>query len=467
MKKTRSQKIRSKKTNKTKKIIMFKNRPLNKSIPALMLTITLFTLLWGCTSGAMFDSFKKNISQCYAYAASYLNSKQSDIPQPIKPFSSDEEKKKAFRALKISEDLQPCIVDYDENYCISKTIQDIEEVEHKGDVIAFIERLARDVVKHDIENKEPYTIALGLKLEADGTISMQQSPCSDVSSAISQNELLFRLSINPKDTGARKKLKELYQKNRNLSQKSDKLFPAFVLLSKAKMGERASADTTAGYQKSSNSVYLREGNLEDICNLTQTVLHELTHFRQWLHGTDGLGGLEIGVMTPKYNSPNIPHEVACELDAEKQSIDLYPAKELYAKRLEKNIKKNGEIIETVDLLKRFPYFSNGHCYRKICKHLGCTGKPACIDITRESEELRKGIMIILKKGLGKNLYHILETYAKLAQNQYKFDAGSKEFFDIKCKILKELDEENQRALTKKPFPMSFSVDFSKKFENKN
>lgn len=491
---------------------MFKNKP----VSALFLTITLFTLLWACTSGAMFDGFKKNISQCYAYAASYFNSKQLDIPQPLKPFGSDEAKKNAYRNLvALEEKILPNMVDYDENYSVSQAIQDIETEAHRDDLIIFYQRLFRSIVVEDIKNKEPYTISLGLKIGEDGNIIMENLPLS-VDEKEKQNVLLTRLNIDPKDASALKELKELYKTKKNTSKSAERLFPKIVVL-KDDDTTLSSLDAEAIYNGRTQEIYICE---KDLSLLTcGTFIHEFTHRLQDLYAQIE-GGITFKPLTEEYDDVRFPTRVAMEKEAESRMINLHPNPGYFAKQLEKKSKNQVAEYEATEktLTKKelqknlmpalgmqademFPYLTTAQSYGATLKNFNLKGnskwEQLAIGTYERRKNIEKNISSFERENMNGLIAEFYPRYSLLAaqtnavitwfneknlkmlanknltpEQKSKITAsnpltGSKELFDIRCKVLKELEEEEKRAKNKHPFPMKFSVDFSKKFENKN
>ncbi len=437
----------------------------------------------------MFDSFKKNISQCYAYAVSFLNNKQSNIPQTLKPFGSDDTKKNAYRNLVVEEKILPNIVDYDENYSVSQAIQDIETEAHRDDLIIFFQRLFRSIVVEDIKNKEPYTISLGLKMGEDGTITMDNLPLTS-EEAEKQNQLLLCLSIDPKDASALKELKKLYETKENPSKSAEQLFPKIVVL---KDGDTtlSSLSANAMYDIETQEIYICKDNLSILNCLT--LIHESTHHLQDLYA-QSMGGVGFRPLT---NDVRLPNKVVIEKEAESRKINLHPDPYYSAKQLEKKLKAevaefkaSNKTLTKEELQKHlkpslgmqadevFPYLTTAQAYAATLKNFNLKGnskwEKLAMDAYERRKDIEKNISSLEKsKALGRRNM-VYPTYSSLTAqtdaimmiyNKRKsemlankkltpeqkskimaFDplTGSKEFFDIKRKVLKELEDEKNK-----------------------
>ncbi len=339
MKKTRSQKIRSKKTNKTKKIIMFKNRPLNKSIPALMLTII---LLWSYTSGAI---FKKN-----TFVAAMSTMAYPTFKQLIKKETIDEQELKLF---------------------------------YRGRF--------EDIVKNNIKNSEPYTRCLGLKITNNDKLTMDRLPTTDEEGE--KIAVLFaQLYQDQSNTNLLSKVQDFYKGKINVTKSADPFFPEIVVKSKSELIEHfKKLNNVTSAPKELNALFdptlmkiivTKEGLGLENCHV---MFHEFTHLRQLRHGLELCAGYYRTL-----KKPTLPLALAMELEAEFNAIHGHPNKKYLLNQYEKKLSKatyQDQKAMIKEVQANFPYFTAPFSCGYLATNFGLKLDPKLEKTVKEGTEL--------------------------------------------------------------------------------
>ncbi len=451
---------------------MFKNRQ-----STALLTITLFTLLWSCTSGAMNEQLPNETT------GSIEKNEKNEKNKVIKPFATDQEAKEEYLRLWEKEEALTKIGPPEQgNFSFKKTENEIAWEAYYEELQLFYQRLFRSIVKKDIENKAEYTISLGLRVTNDGALTMDRLPITE-DEAWQQNALLFKLSIDPDDVSALEELKKLYEIKKKPSKSADQLFPKIILASKDKLINQ----NEGGYLPSKHEIWLlREKFSIKFC---RTFIHEVTHLRQRYKSYE-MGGIYSKPIAQEYDSPSYPGQIAAEIDADVQSIVCHPHPEQLLKELEEIMSKNEKDIDYEErktmYANYFPYLAPSHLYAIALEQFKLMGNEQYVEFAKKSYEDRKKFeknfitnfmsssiktdenadamwLPLLKNHYAltkncnahttidiriptiiKSIFTLKWANVPTTFNTLNPLAGSKEFFDIKRKVLKELEDEKNK-----------------------
>lgn len=343
----------------------------------LLVLFFITALLWPGSSEAMFANLKNAISHSFVYAASFLNStsKTATIQKTIKPFGKSE-KKKAFRALVARENLMSGIIDYDENYGITQAIYDNGMSTHLETLIIFFQRLFRSIVKKDIQNKQPYTVDLGLTVADDGTILMETMPMDlkekwqqiadgtkNIKGSVTVEQLIDICDRKTIPTITDIKILELlkqtlYLKKTNPTKNSDCLFPLISIVSGAELEKKIGPGFEGCYSGEENKIYIQDTHFT--ASDGELILHEFGHTRQFRNaGTKKIyGALPITTLP-------LPLAIkdAVEYDADHEMLYTHPDKLFLLEKLHK----------LIDYNRPFPYPPAPSLYYKLAAYLNKRG----------------------------------------------------------------------------------------------
>lgn len=311
---------------------MFKNRQ-----STALLTTTLFTLLWSCTSGAM---LKKDTVVAAMSTIAYPTFKQL-----IKKENIDEQELKLF---------------------------------YRGRF--------EDIVKDEIKNSEPYTRCLGLKITNDDKLTMERLPTADEEGE--KIAVLFaQLYQDQNNASLLSQVQDFYKGKMNVTKSADPFFPEIVVKSKSELLEHfKKLNNITSAPKELNALFdptlmkiivTKEGLSLENCHV---MFHEFTHLRQLRNGLELCAGYYRTL-----KKPTLPLALAMELEAEFYAIHGHPNKKYllnkYAKKLSKTPYNQRLMIKEIQ--ENFPYFTAPFSYGYITTNFNVKLDPKLEKIVKE------------------------------------------------------------------------------------
>ncbi len=359
---------------------MFKNRQ-----STALLTITLFTLLWSCTSGAMNEQLPNETT------GSIEKNEKNEKNKVIKPFATDQEAKEEYLRLWEKEEALTKIGPPEQgNFSFKKTENEIAWEAYYEELQLFYQRLFRSIVKKDIENKEPYTVILGLKVKDDGSLTMERLPIT-FGQRDGHNTLLFTLSLYPNNKQCLNLLKLLNKPNDDPAKSADQFFPKIFLASANQIENGLDGE----YKEEYNVIFIPKHTFSLVC--CTNILHEFAHARQRCQ----VGG-KAYVLNKIFST--FPYSIALELDAEDESIKHHPCPEHLLTLIEKFYQKerlHGEAYKKSKM--SFPYYTFSEKYWATCTHHKLTGDPILLPEAKEvHQKLTKKFEHIINMCLNPN-----------------------------------------------------------------
>lgn len=221
-----------------------------------------------------------------------------------------------------------------------------EEKQSKDSVVKLLQKLFIDMVKLNIRDKQPYTIALGFKIALDGKLTMELLPI-DEQTKYYHNQLLAALYKKPNDPDALKKLRDLQNARINLSKSAECFFPKIIVLDD--FTNELRPETKATYRSKTNTIFIRSSwlSIENI----QVALHEFVHRLQFADAMESGGVHARPLSAYKYNK--YEKEVAIEIEACRKSIENHPDPYQLLEALAPHVTP----FDKTDNELNFPYYS--------------------------------------------------------------------------------------------------------------
>lgn len=389
----------------------------------------------------------------------------------LKPFASKEELRQEYTKL----------------YKIETTFSSRTDAETISNyykaLMLFYQRLFRYIVKLDIKERLEYTIDLDFTVTKDDKLEMGRLPAKiKDNNHVKENRCLFKLSINPKDEDASRKLKKLIEKRSNKAKDKNtaKFFPKIILLHEEQKNSSLSDDDSnrrtvkeidpwnrAFYGPIRNEIVLRKKYFS--IHAFDMMVHEFTHRLQLAQGP-ARGGSYSGLLDTKTDYAHYPSRIADEIEAETRSLVILPEEILLELKRGWYLLLNRIIpaFDKIQTIGAFPYFTPTQKYEflvdkynfsseesykkaglKACeirkkigtqimkKYLNFNSAGCCRRLVESSHQLKKDFnkqTMCLKRTMLKQK-NLTEEQKKKINNAQNYLNGSTEFFQLKTKIL--------------------------------
>lgn len=267
---------------------------------------------------------------------------------------------------------------------------------------AFYRGLFEDVVVQDIQKKQPYTRALGIKITPHGDLSIDRLPTTDAEGekiAI----LIAQLFTNPKSSESLQAVQKFYQtkKNPDPTKNVDLFFPDIIIKNQADAIEHFKKINPTSKYSEGLSCFLDATTMKIIVTREHftlenchALLHEFTHFRQYTHGLESGAGYFRTLK--KFE---LPLATAIELEAEFEALNEHPNKLYLLKQYAKNFSPAdypSNAAVTKEILWRFPYLTKPFTYQYIFNQLSLKNSDSNPTLTQVAKDAPKLFCSVVK-----------------------------------------------------------------------